>query len=94
MQALGWPVRHKIAVGVARGLYYLHNDCRPPILHRDLKSMNILLDSEFEAKIADFGVSRRLLSRQPGSGEDGLTISGFTGSHGYIAPGIVWHLET
>eukprot|EP00253_Pinus_taeda_P012307 PITA_12307 len=88
MQALGWPVRHNIAVGVARGLCYLHHDCRPPILHRDVKSSNILVDSEFEAKIADFGVSKKLLSRhQPGSEEEyGLTISGFTGSHGYIAP--------
>eukprot|EP00253_Pinus_taeda_P012889 PITA_12889 len=88
MQALGWPVRHNIAVGVARGLCYLHHDCRPPILHRDVKSSNILVDSEFEAKIADFGVSKKLLSRhQPGSGEEyGLTVSGFTGSHGYIAP--------
>jgi len=86
-ESMGWPVRHKIVVGVARGLYYLHNDCRPPILHRDVKSSNILLDSEFEARIADFGVYRRLLSHhQPESGDDGLSISGFTGSHGYIAP--------
>eukprot|EP00253_Pinus_taeda_P016781 PITA_16781 len=85
MQALGWPVRHKIAVGVARGLCYLHHDCKPPILHRDVKSSNILVDSQFEAKIADFGVSKKLLSRhQPGTGEE--YGSGFTGSPGYIAP--------
>jgi serine/threonine protein kinase len=62
MAILEWPVRQKIAVGVARGLFYLHNDCRPPILHRDVKSSNILLDPEFEAKIVDFGVAKKILS--------------------------------
>jgi hypothetical protein len=88
MAVMEWPVRQKIAVCVARGLFYLHNDCSPPILHRDVKSSNILLDSEFEAKIADFGVAKRISSshHQLESVGDGLTISGFTGSHGYIAP--------
>ncbi|KAG6523090.1 receptor-like protein kinase HSL1 [Zingiber officinale] len=49
---LDWPARYKIAVGAAAGLSYLHHDCVPPIIHRDVKSNNILLDEEFEAKIA------------------------------------------
>jgi hypothetical protein len=65
MALLEWSAWQKIAVGVARGLFYLHNDCRPPILHRDVKSSNILLDQEFEAKIADFGVAKKILFRHP-----------------------------
>ncbi|XXG55958.1 hypothetical protein AAC387_Pa03g3501 [Persea americana] len=55
---LDWATRLKIAVGSARGLAYLHQDCHPKIIHRDIKSDNILLDLNYEAKIADFGLAR------------------------------------
>lgn len=53
---LSWRVRLQIALDIARGLYYLHHQS-PPILHRDLKSLNILIDEHFRAKLADFGLS-------------------------------------
>ncbi|XP_011034494.1 PREDICTED: probable receptor-like protein kinase At1g80640 isoform X1 [Populus euphratica] len=55
--ALTWHLRMKIAVDVARGLEYLHEHCNPPVVHRDLKSSNILLDSSFNAKLSDFGLA-------------------------------------
>uniref|UniRef100_A0A7N0UK98 non-specific serine/threonine protein kinase n=1 Tax=Kalanchoe fedtschenkoi TaxID=63787 RepID=A0A7N0UK98_KALFE len=55
---LRWIDRVKIAVQIAQGLDYLHNNCTPPIIHRDLKTVNILLDENLQAKIADFGLSR------------------------------------
>lgn len=57
---LAWDMRCKIALGTARGLAYLHEDCRERILHLDIKPQNILLDEEFVAKVADFGLSRLL----------------------------------
>ncbi|THU45136.1 hypothetical protein C4D60_Mb02t14690 [Musa balbisiana] len=55
---LKWEVRLKIAQGSARGLAYLHKICEPNIIHRDVKSSNILLDDRFEAHLADFGLAR------------------------------------
>ncbi|XP_052736772.1 putative leucine-rich repeat receptor-like serine/threonine-protein kinase At2g19230 isoform X3 [Vigna angularis] len=55
---LGWKERVEIALDAASGLDYLHNGCKPPIIHRDLKGSNILLDENMRAKISDFGLSR------------------------------------
>ncbi|XP_057472981.1 MDIS1-interacting receptor like kinase 1-like [Actinidia eriantha] len=74
-----WVSRYNIAVGVAQGLTYLHHDCHPPVIHRDIKSNNILLDANLEARIADFGLARMMLKKNE-------TISMVAGSYGYIAP--------
>lgn len=79
---LQWEMRYKIAVEAAKGLCYLHHDCSPMILHRDVKSNNILLDSDYEAHVADFGLAKFL--RDSGASE---CMSSVAGSYGYIAPG-------
>ncbi|KAB5525016.1 hypothetical protein DKX38_022765 [Salix brachista] len=79
-----WETRFKIALGVAEGLAYLHHDCVPPILHRDVKSHNILLGDRYEAFLADFGLAR-VVEDEHGS----LSANPqFAGSYGYIAPGV------
>lgn len=75
-----WVSRYNIAVGVAQGLNYLHHDCHPPVIHRDIKSNNILLDANLEARIADFGLARMMVHKNE-------TVSMVAGSYGYIAPG-------
>jgi len=54
---ISWDFRKKIGLDIAKGVYYLHNH-KPPILHRDLKSLNVLLDGAMTAKLADFGWTR------------------------------------
>ncbi|XP_050376070.1 LRR receptor-like serine/threonine-protein kinase RGI3 [Argentina anserina] len=78
-----WDTRFKIALGVAEGLAYLHHNCQPPILHRDVKAQNILLGDQYEAVLADFGLARLVEDDQnaPFSANPQ-----FAGSYGYIAP--------
>ncbi|KAM0019619.1 putative transferase, protein kinase RLK-Pelle-LRR-XI-1 family [Helianthus debilis subsp. tardiflorus] len=85
---LGWDTRYKIAVEAAKGLCYLHHDCSPMILHRDVKSNNILLDSDYEAHVADFGLAKFL--RDTGASE---CMSSIAGSYGYIAPEYAYTLK-
>ena len=80
--ALDWPTRLGIAIDAARGLSYMHHESAQPIMHRDIKSSNILLDPGFRAKIADFGLARILLK----SGEP-ESVSAIGGTFGYMAPG-------
>nr|KYP53924.1 putative LRR receptor-like serine/threonine-protein kinase At4g26540 family [Cajanus cajan] len=78
-----WETRLKIAVGVAEGLAYLHHDCVPAILHRDVKAHNILLGDRYEPCLADFGFARLV------EDEEHCSFSmnpQFAGSYGYIAP--------
>ncbi|OIW08345.1 hypothetical protein TanjilG_03021 [Lupinus angustifolius] len=86
---LDWPIRCKIAIDAAEGLAYLHHDCAPPIVHRDVKSNNILLDGEFGAKVADFGVAKVVGGVGPGA----ESMSVVAGSYGYIAPEYAYTLR-
>ncbi|XP_040385076.1 receptor protein-tyrosine kinase CEPR2-like [Oryza brachyantha] len=83
---LDWPRRCNIALGAAKGLMYLHHDCTPAIIHRDIKSTNILLDEDYEAKIADFGIAKI-------AAEDSAEFSCFAGTHGYLAPELAYSMK-
>ncbi|KAL7246662.1 hypothetical protein ACSBR2_001712 [Camellia fascicularis] len=78
---LDWYQRYRIALGAAKGLSYLHHDCTRSIIHRDIKSTNILLDECNEPKIADFGLAKIAEGSSMVS-----EASSFAGTHGYIAP--------
>ncbi|KAJ9168441.1 hypothetical protein P3X46_019965 [Hevea brasiliensis] len=85
---LKWDTRLKIAIEAAKGLCYLHHDCSPLIIHRDVKSNNILLNSDFEAHVADFGLAKFL--QDTGTSE---CMSAIAGSYGYIAPEYAYTLK-
>ncbi|KAG4992072.1 Proline-rich receptor-like protein kinase PERK1 [Glycine soja] len=77
---MDWPTRLRIALGSAKGLAYLHEDCHPKIIHRDIKSANILLDFKFEAKVADFGLAKF------SSDVNTHVSTRVMGTFGYLAP--------
>ncbi|KAJ8440036.1 hypothetical protein Cgig2_020524 [Carnegiea gigantea] len=77
---LSWATRLKIALGAAKGLAYLHEDCQPKIIHRDIKAANILLDNDFEAKVADFGLAKFSFDT------DTHVSTRVMGTFGYLAP--------
>ncbi|KAJ8758957.1 hypothetical protein K2173_003195 [Erythroxylum novogranatense] len=78
--ALDWGRRKRIALGTARGLLYLHEQCDPKIIHRDVKAANILLDEDFEAVVGDFGLAKLLDHR------DSHVTTAVRGTVGHIAP--------
>ncbi|KAM4077451.1 hypothetical protein ACJW30_12G138700 [Castanea mollissima] len=78
---LNWNTRVKILQGVAHAVAYLHHDCSPPIVHRDITVNNILLEPDFESRLSDFGVARLL-------NPDTSNWTPIAGSYGYMAPRI------
>ncbi|KAL0875653.1 hypothetical protein Bca101_025358 [Brassica carinata] len=77
---INWSIRLRIALETALGLEYLHIGCTPPMVHRDVKTANILLDENFKAKLADFGISRSF------GGRESQEFTEVAGTHGYIDP--------
>ncbi|KAL9160505.1 hypothetical protein ABFS82_08G204700 [Erythranthe guttata] len=79
-KCLDWKTRRKIILDIAKGLAYLHEDCRQKIIHLDIKPQNILLDENFNAKLADFGLSK-LIDR-----DQSQVVTTMRGTPGYLAP--------
>ncbi|GAY51267.1 hypothetical protein CUMW_132890 [Citrus unshiu] len=83
---LGWTQRLNVIKGVADALFYLHNNCFPPIVHRDISSKNVLLDLGYEAHVSDFGIAKFL-------NPDSSNWSELAGTHGYVAPELAYTLK-
>ncbi|KAL6959762.1 hypothetical protein U1Q18_039917 [Sarracenia purpurea var. burkii] len=80
---LSWNLRHKIISGVASAIHYLHNEYDQRVVHRDIKASNIMLDSDFNARLGDFGLARALDNEKTSYADLG---GGVLGTMGYIAP--------
>lgn len=81
-EVLGWNLRYKIVSGVSSALHYLHNEYDQKVLHRDLKASNIMLDSNYNARLGDFGLARAIDNEMTSYAE----LEGVPGTVGYIAP--------
>ncbi|XP_047328618.1 systemin receptor SR160-like [Impatiens glandulifera] len=78
---LNWDSRRNIAMGSARGLAFLHHNCIPHIIHRDMKSSNVLLDENLDARVSDFGMARFMSAM-----DTHLSVSTLAGTPGYVPP--------
>ncbi|XP_011043949.1 PREDICTED: probable receptor-like serine/threonine-protein kinase At5g57670 isoform X2 [Populus euphratica] len=86
LPVMEWKIRYKIAIGTARGLHYLHKGCQRRIIHRDIKSSNILLTADFEPLISDFGLAKWLPSQWTHH-----SIAPIEGTFGHLAPEYYMH---
>ncbi|KAG5008409.1 hypothetical protein JHK85_026951 [Glycine max] len=84
--SLNFSMRLRIAMGAAKGILYLHTEANPPIFHRDIKASNILLDSKFTAKVADFGLSRLVLDLDEEGTAPKYVSTVVKGTPGYLDP--------
>ncbi|KAK0578881.1 hypothetical protein LWI29_017658 [Acer saccharum] len=80
---MDWPLRLRIAIGSAKGLAWLHHNCNPRIIHRNISSKCILLDGDFEPKLSDFGLARLM---NPIDTHLSTFVNGEFGDFGYVAP--------
>jgi serine/threonine protein kinase len=85
-EGLSFAMRLRIALGSSRGILYLHTEADPPIFHRDIKASNILLDSKFVAKVADFGLSRLAPLPETEGSAPGYVSTVVKGTPGYLDP--------
>ncbi|KAI8015071.1 MDIS1-interacting receptor like kinase 2 [Camellia lanceoleosa] len=83
---LDWRKRVNIIKGIASALSYMHHDCTPPIVHRDISSNNVLIDEEYEPRISDFGTAKLLK-------QDSSNWSALAGTYGYVAPELAYTMR-
>ncbi|GMN49043.1 hypothetical protein TIFTF001_018204 [Ficus carica] len=83
---IDWDARVRIVQGLAHAISYLHHDCSPPIVHRDISLNNVLLEGDFVSRLSDFGIARLL-------NPDSSNWTGVAGSYGYMAPELAFTMR-